>query len=163
MRWMLSSGSWLAILTPIVTLAVGYTPALRGGFVLLTYDSCRYDVLIDADTPVLDSFGEVLRAQTPGNFTYAAHMAFFAGMLPNTSDDVPYYNRFRRQLIALTQVGELGVAKNAALRVSSSWNACASSSVWKVPPSAPQWAMVSATRLINCFTLDSRSAVPSLP
>jgi membrane-anchored protein YejM (alkaline phosphatase superfamily) len=105
-----------------VNLDPGESSTLEGGLVLLTYDSCRYDVLIDAHTPVLDSFGEVLRAQTPANFTYAAHMAFFAGILPNTSDDVPYYNRFRRQLIGLTEVGELQVVKDAALLVKSTWN-----------------------------------------
>jgi hypothetical protein len=98
---------------------------MEGGLVLLTYDSCRYDVLLDADTPVLDSFADVLSAQTPANFTYAAHVAFFAGMLPNTDDDVPFYNRFRRQLLALSGVGELQVIKDAAVSVASHWNVVA--------------------------------------
>ena len=60
----------------------------RDNFVLLTYDSCRYDVLTEAQTPVLDSFAQVLRAQSPANFTYAAHHAFFAGILPHVIDVV---------------------------------------------------------------------------
>jgi hypothetical protein len=95
---------------------------LQGNFVLLTYDSCRYDVLMDADTPVLDSFASVVRAQTPANFTYAAHQAFFVGMLPNAVQDLPYYNRFCRQLIALADVGELHVIADASVRIGSNWN-----------------------------------------
>src|SRR5205814_233966 len=50
-----------------------------GNFLLVTFDSCRYDVLRDARTPVLDQFATIVRAQTPANFTYAAHQAFFVG------------------------------------------------------------------------------------
>src|SRR5205807_9429659 len=70
-------------------------------FLLLTLDSCRYDVMCDARTPVLDRYvGEFLPAQTPANFTYAAHHAFFAGILPHVAEPRAYYNRFVRQLFA---------------------------------------------------------------
>jgi hypothetical protein len=36
--------------------------ATRSSFLFLTYDSCRYDVLRDAKTPVLDHYGEILEA-----------------------------------------------------------------------------------------------------
>lgn len=76
-------------------------------FLLLTLDSCRYDVMRDARTPVLDRYvGEFLPAQTPANFTYAAHHAFFAGILPHVPEPRAYYNRFVRQLFALTKAGE---------------------------------------------------------
>ncbi|HET6865010.1 MAG TPA: sulfatase-like hydrolase/transferase [Solirubrobacteraceae bacterium] len=76
-------------------------------FLLLTLDSCRYDVMCDARTPVLDRYvGEFLPAQTPANFTYAAHHAFFAGILPHVPEPRAYYNRFVRQLFALTKAGE---------------------------------------------------------
>ncbi len=91
-------------------------------FLLLTYDSCRYDVLSEAETPVLDSFSQVYSAQTPANFTYAAHFAFFAGILPNVSDDVPFYNRFTRQLMGLAEVGETQVVVNSLVAVQSEWN-----------------------------------------
>src|SRR6187200_2470171 len=58
-------------------------------FLLLTYDSCRYDVLAAAQTPVLDSFARIVPAQTPASYTYAAHMSFFVGILPNASEDLP--------------------------------------------------------------------------
>lgn len=90
--------------------------------VFLTYDSCRYDVLIEARTPVLDSFAAIVPAQTPANFTFAAHQAFFVGILPNANEDIPYYNRFRRQLVGLVEVGETNVVKDALLKVSSDWN-----------------------------------------
>jgi membrane-anchored protein YejM (alkaline phosphatase superfamily) len=90
---------------------------------LITYDSCRYDVLRAADTPVLDSFADVLVAEAPGNFTYPSHHAMFAGMLPNCDEPRPYYNRFCRQLFGLAGVGELQVANRSSLSVTSTWNA----------------------------------------
>ena len=95
-------------------------PALN--FLLLTYDSCRYDVLKEARTPVLDSFGVIAPAQTPASFTYAAHMAFFVGILPNANEDWPYYNRFNTQLMGLMGVGEGQVVKHSLLKVHSEWN-----------------------------------------
>jgi hypothetical protein len=92
-------------------------------FLLLTYDSCRYDVLVEASTPVLDSWADILPAQAPANFTYASHQAFFVGLLPNTDAPVAYYNRFCKQLIGLVEVGETNVAKEAAHTVTSTWNA----------------------------------------
>jgi hypothetical protein len=91
-------------------------------FVLLTYDSCRYDVMVAARTPVLDSYAAIVRAEAPATFTYASHQAFFVGMLPNAIDDTPYYNRFRRQLIGLRGVGEGQVVKDALQLVQSDWS-----------------------------------------
>ena len=89
---------------------------------LLTYDSCRYDVLKEADTPVLDSFVELLPAQAPANFTYPSHQAMFSGVLPNCDQARPYYNRFCGQLLALMEVGETQVVKGALIGVQSSSN-----------------------------------------
>lgn len=89
---------------------------------LLVYDSCRYDVLKAARTPVLDSFIRPLRAHAPANFTYPSHQAFFVGILPHVPDNLPYYNRFRKQLLGLGGVGEGQVAKDALKKVSSTWN-----------------------------------------
>ena len=76
-------------------------------FLLLTLDSCRYVVMCDAQTPCLDRYAsEVLPAQTPANFTYAAHHAFFAGILPHVPEPRAYYNRFVRQLVGLSTAGE---------------------------------------------------------
>jgi Sulfatase len=97
----------------------------RANLLLLTYDSCRYDVLRDAATPVLDSFADVLPAQAPANFTYPSHQAMFAGILPNADAARPLYNRFSRQLLGLTGVGELQVSTGAVLGVRSPWNAVA--------------------------------------
>jgi hypothetical protein len=54
---------------------------------LITLDALRYDVAAEAlekgQTPVLASLiGTWERRHTPGNFTYAAHAAFFAGFFP---------------------------------------------------------------------------------
>jgi hypothetical protein len=95
----------------------------RPSYLLITYDSCRLDVLQAARTPVLDSYAQIVAAQTPANFTYAAHQAFFVGMLPNAIEPLPYYNRFVNQLFALGSVGEIQVVDKAcAHRISSDVN-----------------------------------------
>jgi hypothetical protein len=87
-------------------------------FLFLTFDSCRYDVMCDAQTPVLDRHtSEMLPAQSPANFTYAAHHAFFAGMLPHVAEDRPYYNRFVKQLWGLAKVGEGELVAERGLKV----------------------------------------------
>lgn len=91
-------------------------------YLLLTYDSCRFDVMTDANTPVLDSYSPVYRAESPANFTFAAHQAFFVGILPNVSDDIAYYNRFSKQLLGLTGIGEGQVNKDAYQKTESKWN-----------------------------------------
>lgn len=79
-------------------------------------------MLADARTPVLDSYSEVVPAQAPANFTFASHQAFFVGMLPNATADVPYCNRFRKQLLGLCEVGEGQVARDSLKQVPSSWD-----------------------------------------
>ena len=91
-------------------------------FLLLTLDSCRYDVLMAAETNVIDSYSSIVCAEAPANFTFASHQAFFVGMLPNAAENIPYYNRFCKQLVGLAEVGELQVAKDSFKRVVSSWN-----------------------------------------
>ncbi|MCY9782552.1 hypothetical protein KIK06_01445 [Nocardiopsis sp. EMB25] len=50
--------------------------------VLVTLDSCRYDVAASAHTPNLDKLGPLLRAESPGTYTLPAHAALFNGHLP---------------------------------------------------------------------------------
>src|SRR5437588_2746370 len=90
-------------------------------FLLLTYDSCRYDVLSRADTPNLDSRGQIYRAQTPGNFTYPAHQAFFSGHLPLVEEPVPYLNRFHGQLFTLQRL-TVGGGRRSLASTASTWN-----------------------------------------
>ena len=110
---------------PSVDVAVDRGPTgarAQLNFVLLTYDSCRYDALVEADTPVLDSWTPIRRAQSPANFTYASHHAFFAGILPHVTDPIPYYNRFVKQLVGIVDVGETNVVKQALVGLPSDEN-----------------------------------------
>ena len=97
-------------------------PIESPNILLLTYGSCRFDVLKAARTPVLDSYAEVRKATSPATYTYPAHLSFFAGQLPNCEEDEPYFNRFNRQLIALAGVGETNVARDAFIQVESDEN-----------------------------------------
>ncbi len=74
--------------------------------VLVTYDSCRYDTLIQARTPNLDKYGHIYSGWTSATFTYPAHAAFFMGILPMVNEALPYLNRFHTQLINLNQTGQ---------------------------------------------------------
>ena len=91
-------------------------------YLMLTYDSCRYDVLMAAKTPVLDSYSPIYRAEAPANFTFASHQALFVGILPNITENIPYYNRFRKQLLGLVSAGEGQVTKAAMKKVESDWD-----------------------------------------
>ncbi|MCP3017182.1 hypothetical protein NGM33_28010 [Nocardiopsis dassonvillei] len=50
--------------------------------VLVTLDSCRYDVAASARTPNLAKLGPLLKAESPGTYTLPAHAALFNGFLP---------------------------------------------------------------------------------
>jgi hypothetical protein len=48
-------------------------------FLLVTWDSCRYDVYTAAHTPVLDRYGPAQRAWAMATYTLPAHQAMFNG------------------------------------------------------------------------------------
>src|SRR5262245_20427383 len=67
-------------------------------FLLVTWDSCRYDTYLEAQTPRLDSFGKARRAWAMGTYTLPSHQAMFYGFLPHAFTSEPLYNRHCRQL-----------------------------------------------------------------
>lgn len=58
--------------------------------ILVTLDSCRYDVAVRARTPNLDRLGPAIRAESPGTYTLPAHTALFNGFLPQPVSG-PFY------------------------------------------------------------------------
>ncbi len=72
----------------------------------IVYDSCRYDSLLAANTPVLDSYARIYQAWAPGTYTLPSHISFFTGIFPLVHEPVPYLNRFERQLITMRKAGE---------------------------------------------------------
>lgn len=91
-------------------------------FCLLTFSGCRFDVFQASNARVLKSFRKVYSAQSPANSTLPAHFSFFQGILPNAKENVPYFNRFSKQLIGVAEVGETNVVKNCLLSVRSDIN-----------------------------------------
>ncbi|MCH2228160.1 MAG: sulfatase-like hydrolase/transferase [Candidatus Caenarcaniphilales bacterium] len=75
-------------------------------YLWIVYDSCRYDTLLKASTPVLDSYAKIYPAWSPATYTLPAHISFFAGILPIVYEEVPYLNRFYKQLITMRKAGE---------------------------------------------------------
>lgn len=74
-------------------------------YVLITLDSCRYDSLIKASTPHLDKLGKIYSAWTPATYTLPAHISFFTGILPMVHEELPYLNRFTKQLFKMHKAG----------------------------------------------------------
>lgn len=54
----------------------------RESVLFITLDSCRYDTLASARVPNILSVGPLHRAEAPSYFTYASHVAMFAGFTP---------------------------------------------------------------------------------
>ncbi len=67
-------------------------------FLLVTWDSCRYDAYLEARTPALDQFGEPRRAWAMATYTLPAHEAMFYGFLPHVFAPEPLYNRYSQQV-----------------------------------------------------------------
>ena len=70
----------------------------RDDFLLVTWDSCRFDTYQKARTPHLDAFGPAHRAWAMATYTLPAHAAMFHGFLPHAFETEPFYNRHVQQL-----------------------------------------------------------------
>lgn len=67
-------------------------------FLVVTWDSCRFDTYEAARTPVLDRHCLARRAWAMATYTLPAHQALFNGFLPHAFVHEPFYNRFVQQL-----------------------------------------------------------------
>jgi len=87
-----------------------------GSVLLITLDSCRYDTYLRAATPNLDAVGPVQRAMAPGNFTFASHLAIFAGFTPGDATRCePYVNPKYAKIFRLCEGGIAGKAEEVFL------------------------------------------------
>jgi arylsulfatase A-like enzyme len=73
-------------------------PKSTENFLLVTYDSCRFDSYEAAKTSVVDAYVVARKAWSQATYTYPSHASMFQGMLPHVFTDEEYYNRFVRQL-----------------------------------------------------------------
>ena len=60
--------------------------------VFITIDSLRWDVFQEANVPFLRSLGDWKKACTQATYTFPAHMSFFVGKLPQTTDGTDFYD-----------------------------------------------------------------------
>jgi membrane-anchored protein YejM (alkaline phosphatase superfamily) len=67
-------------------------------YLLVTYDSCRFDAYQAAKTPVLDAHAVARQAFAQATYTFAAHASMFQGMLPHVFEEKEFYNRFVKQM-----------------------------------------------------------------
>lgn len=73
----------------------------KTSFLIITLDSCRWDTFECANTELLDSLCIFRKAYTHGTYTLPAHLSIFSGILPDVRDDIPYYNRFSKNLFRI--------------------------------------------------------------
>ena len=69
----------------------------------LTLDSCRWDTFVAAGMLRTCAGVEVQRCFAQATFTYPAHLALLQGILPHSPLPLPFYNRYRRQLIRIAR------------------------------------------------------------
>lgn len=69
--------------------------------IVITLDSCRWDSFYQANTTFIESCCHPKKAFAQATFTYAAHLAMFQGIFPQTKEPIPYYNRYTKQLIRI--------------------------------------------------------------
>jgi hypothetical protein len=74
-------------------------------FIIITWDSCRWDSVVHAAMPTLKGIGALRIARAHGTFTYPGHMAIYQGILPHSDATLPYYNRYVRQLVKIARKG----------------------------------------------------------
>ncbi len=67
-------------------------------FLLVTWDSCRFDAYMQARTPRLDEVGKPKKGWAMGTYTLPAHVAMFYGFLPHVFESQAFYNRHVQQL-----------------------------------------------------------------
>ena len=60
--------------------------------IFITIDSLRWDTFQEANLPFLRSLGQWKKACTQATYTFPAHMSFFVGKLPQTTDQTDYYD-----------------------------------------------------------------------
>jgi len=77
------------------------SPSSRPNFLLLTWDSCRWDSFSKASLPRIRSVAKIHPAYSQATFTLASHLAMYQGLLPHVRQPIPYYNRYVRQLVRI--------------------------------------------------------------
>lgn len=69
---------------------------------IITLDSCRWDSFEFAKLPVLKSFESYHKAYAQGTYTLPAHISIYSGILPNSTEELPYFNRFKKNLFRIS-------------------------------------------------------------
>ena len=92
---------------------VDFPPQPPGSVLLLTIDSCRYDVFEPAHVPALKSIGKLYRAMSPASYTLPAHASIFAGFTPGCAELAePYVNPKYAKFFKLIGPGVPGKAQD---------------------------------------------------
>ena len=89
-------------------------PAVHPASVLLiTIDSCRYDVFENAQIPALKSIGRLYRAMAPAHYTLPSHASIFGGFTPGCAELAePYVNPKYAKFFKLIGPGVPGKAQD---------------------------------------------------
>ena len=69
--------------------------------ILITLDSCRWDSFEFASAKNLKSLCKFRKAYAQGTYTFPSHLSMYAGILPDVREQIPYYNRFCKNLFRI--------------------------------------------------------------
>jgi len=76
-------------------------------FLVVTLDSCRWDVFTRANIDHLRALLDVEECGALATYTLPSHIAMLQGHFPHTSKDIPFFNRFKKSLFRI-EVDGLG-------------------------------------------------------
>ncbi len=73
----------------------------RPNVLIITLDSCRWDSF-EQGAAALRPWGTFRRAYAQGTYTLPSHVSIYNGILPNTIERIPYFNRFEKNLFRIS-------------------------------------------------------------
>jgi len=76
---------------------------MQENILLITLDSCRWDVFLKANTPNFNKLGAFKKAYSHATYTLPSHISIFSGLLPHCFEKLPFYNRFERGLFRICE------------------------------------------------------------
>ena len=96
-----------------VVAPVHFPPQSPASVLLLTIDSCRYDVFEPAHVPALKSIGRLYKAMSPASYTLPAHASIFGGFTPGCAElQEPFVNPKYAKFFKLIGPGVPGKAQD---------------------------------------------------
>lgn len=73
------------------------TPAKGNNFILITFDSCRFDSFISAKPKIIPKLGEIEKRYSYASWTAPSHYNFLMGLMPHASPTNVYASEYYKR------------------------------------------------------------------